>query len=768
MKYHVIITALALLLCPAFNAKARDNQPQSVGLVLSGGGAKGIAHIGVIKALEDNDIPIDYITGTSMGAIVGGLYACGYTPEEMLRLISSREFSYWSTGQIDPKLSFYFAQNEPTPALMTLSLGKDGSGSSGSILPASIINPIPMNFGVMELFSAYTAQCGGDFNKLFVPYRCITSNITKKRKMVCASGSVGDAIRASMNFPVVFHPIERDGQLLYDGGIYENYPIATMQREFAPSIMIGVDVSVDEKNNTNDIVDQLEDLIIQHSSHEMPPKEGIGLRIDVSEFGLLDFGQADEIYEIGYRHAMSMMDSIKGRVHSRIPAEARELRRAVFKSKTPALRFDSVHVTGGTPAQNEYIASMFRPRHHADTMGLSTVRDAYYRAVTPGMLRNFTPSAIYSDTTGLFKLDLVASLKNRFDVGFGGYISSSTSSMLFFSAGYRTFSYHSVNLRLNAWIGQSYLAGELNGRLSLNTRNASAIELQAVGFREKFFETERLFFRDNEPAFVQSDEMFARLNFAMAVGRRGKASIGVGGGHLIDRYFTDIDTELGTRRRDRTTRNLAALTGRYNYSTLDNTQFPTGGAAYSVTVAGVTGKHKIHHASGDDGYSTDRTFIQAEFRSKNFWALGRKIALGLESDMLMSTRSLLPGYYASIVDAPAYYPTASSHSVFDPELRAFNFIAASIVPVWKLNDMLQIRATASGFMPIRSICRAPDGSACYGSWLNTPKFTGELAAVLTLPFASLSAYGRYTDTEAGRWNFGISLGVFLQAPRFLR
>ncbi|MDE5923259.1 MAG: patatin-like phospholipase family protein, partial [Muribaculum sp.] len=88
--------------------------PQSVGLVLSGGGAKGIAHIGVIKALEDNNIPIDYIAGTSMGAIIGGLYAAGYTTDEMLDMILSKEFSYWSTGTIDPSYIYYYAKEEPT------------------------------------------------------------------------------------------------------------------------------------------------------------------------------------------------------------------------------------------------------------------------------------------------------------------------------------------------------------------------------------------------------------------------------------------------------------------------------------------------------------------------------------------------------------------------------------------------------------------------------------------------------------------------------
>ena len=99
-------------------------QHQSVGLVLSGGGAKGIAHIGVIAALEENDIPIDYVAGTSMGAIVGGLYACGYTTDGMLELIMSRGFSYWSTGQIDPDLLFEFNRPAASPAMFSTVLSR--------------------------------------------------------------------------------------------------------------------------------------------------------------------------------------------------------------------------------------------------------------------------------------------------------------------------------------------------------------------------------------------------------------------------------------------------------------------------------------------------------------------------------------------------------------------------------------------------------------------------------------------------------------------
>lgn len=100
-------------------------KPGKVGLVLSGGGAKGIAHVGVIKALEDNDIPIDYVAGTSMGAIVGSLYSCGYSPERMMELFTSEGFHYWSTGTIPKDDVYYFTKPEPTPRWLSLNKWRD-------------------------------------------------------------------------------------------------------------------------------------------------------------------------------------------------------------------------------------------------------------------------------------------------------------------------------------------------------------------------------------------------------------------------------------------------------------------------------------------------------------------------------------------------------------------------------------------------------------------------------------------------------------------
>ena len=745
---------------------------QSVGLVLSGGGAKGIAHIGVIQALEDHNIPIDYVAGTSMGAIVGGLYAAGYTPDEMMELILSPGFAMWSTGQIDPNLTYYFLRQPQTPAFghLNINLHPADSAAVTNAIPSSLISPLPMNFAFMDLFAAYTAQCGGDFNKLFVPFRCVTSDVVHKHKIVCRSGHLSDAIRASMSFPAVFMPIKMNGVDVYDGGIYDNFPVDVMREDFAPSIMIGVDVHSEEATPSTGIVSQLENMIIQNNDYDLPPDEGIHIHIDVSRFSLLDFGKAKEIYAAGYKRGMEFMDSIERRVTARIPAETRRLRRAVFKSESPYVRFDKVVATGGTPSQNDYLEHLFK-NARTDTFGIDHARLAYYRALSPGKIRNLMPQAEYNDTTGLFTLELDASLKDNFTIGAGGFLTSSINSMIFASVDYSSRSFSSWNTRLMGWIGQSYMAAQLDGKLFLSNTLPSALELQGVYSRQRYYENDKLFYQDNSPAFISHYESFARLNYAWAVGRRGKALVGVGGGQSRNKFYSNDRADFIESSREETKMNLGQAVGRFEYNTLDNNSYPVSGTFLNVGVMQTVGRY--HHMQTDEqGMKRDYTdnihWFQAEFKGESYFKMGRPFSLGVVWDVLVSNRHLLNTYYASLVNAPSYTPTPAMEDVFNKAFHANSFAAAGIVPIWRPFQRAQVRLTATAFMPFRRIEQEGFQGVRYGNWFSDPEFAAELDLVYNLPFASVCAYANYLSYPGANWNVGISFGLYFTAVPFLR
>lgn len=742
---------------------------QSVGLVLSGGGAKGIAHIGLIQALEDNDIPIDYITGTSMGAIVGGLYACGYTPAEMMELINSDYFGYLSAGKADPAFTYYFSKGSPSPQMFAMSVGgRDSTARSKIFNPQSLISPMPMSFGFMQIFSAYGAQCGGNFDRLFVPFRCVASDVAQKRKKVMGAGDLGESIRASMSFPLIFQATEIDGQVLYDGGIYDNFPVGVMQTEFAPSVIIGSDVSAPSDGPANSYFQQLDLLVSRAQSYEVPPETGIKVRIDVSNFGLLDWDRADAIYRTGYRRGVEMMDSIKARIPTRADSTARRLRRAVFKSGTPALRFDSVNVEGATKRQNEYIKYLFHPAKGTDTIGIDRARLAFYRALSSGKMSYLRPRAhVNNDSAGLFTLDLKALVKSNFSVGAGAYITSSNNSYLYLRGGYSSLSFSSVSTDIEAWIGQSYMAGALTGRLDIASALPSALVLNAVASRRKYYEDEELFFRDNEPAFVTAHEYFAKLAWAMAAGRSGCVDIGLGGGKLRNTFYSP-GHEGGYREgRHHVDFALGQAYAAYRSSTLDNINYPLSGSSLNASFAAVLGKATCGQA-GADGRGTDKhmAWLQLDAHWRNYISLGRHWVLGTEARALLSNRPLPGSYEASVSSAPAYSPTPASTNTFNPAFRANSFLAATVVPVYKFNSSLSARFSASVFAPLRGIREGDGGTARFGRCFDSTEFFGELNLVYALPFGNIAGYCNYSSSP-GKFHGGISFGIYLPAPSFL-
>ncbi|MDE6322980.1 MAG: patatin-like phospholipase family protein [Paramuribaculum sp.] len=734
--------------------------PDAVGLTLSGGGAKGIAHIGVIQALEENNIPVDCITGTSMGAIVGSLYAMGYSPAEMIDLIRSKPFQYWSTGKIDSDLTYYFLEPDPSPANVSVNVGKGGSPQS--VLPSSLINPLPMNFAFMELFSGASAQCEGDFNRLMVPFRCVASDVNRKDKAVFSSGDLADCVRASMSFPMVFHPIEIDGRPMFDGGIYDNFPIDVMIRDFSPTVIIGVDVSSGNSTvNLNDgMMEQLEALIMQYSDYQVPPQRGMRLKMDLDRFGLLDFDKATEIYNIGYRYALSCMDSIKARVTRRRPLAEVNRRRKEFRSRTPRLVFDSVTVSGGNPRQNAYLQSLFS-RHHADTLSIGQVRDAYYRALTPGKLSDFQPQANFNPESGMFSLNLKASVKNDFRLALGGYLTTSANSMLYLSGGFNTLSFNSLDISLSTWLGQSYLAAMADARIQLLRSNPSSIGIMAVASRRKYFPRERFFFQTSDPNTLAIDQYFSRITYATAIGRHAKTEIGIGGG-LIDNSFHYL-TEVS--RQPQLKQKLAQVIAGFDYFTQNSRDFPTAGTRFRVGIQGAIGSYTTTDNFSDNN-SIRRQWGRFDLSLSHYFPINGHISLGTRIEATATTDRLLDGIHASLAASPSYVPTQSMSNIFMPRLRAHQFGVLGIEPVWVINGMFQIRSQLDAFLPYRAILSDPYGHARLGRPWHDPRLFAGLRGIFQLSFASVSAYVHYTTAADDRWNFGLTFGIPLTAPTF--
>ncbi|MGY0408459.1 MAG: patatin-like phospholipase family protein, partial [Polaribacter sp.] len=223
---------LVLFLCTTV-IFGQQKQPK-VGLVLSGGGAKGFAHIAVLKEIDKAGIQLDYIGGTSMGAIIGGLYAVGYSGEEIEKIILKTDFLTLIQDGLPRNAETFFEKEYGGKTVITLPVNKRKIG-----LPKAISKGQNVLNLLLELIDSSSEN--QDFSKLPIPFFCIGTDVENGSPVVLEKGSLALALRASGSFPSLLNPVEFNDKLLVDGGIANNFPVNIMKSK-GMDIIIGSDV----------------------------------------------------------------------------------------------------------------------------------------------------------------------------------------------------------------------------------------------------------------------------------------------------------------------------------------------------------------------------------------------------------------------------------------------------------------------------------------------------------------------------------------------
>lgn len=314
-----LLSCLLLCLLPLSVLAAETPRPK-VGLVLSGGAARGLAHIGVLKALEEQGIKIDAIAGTSMGAVIGGLYASGYKIDELEKLALEIDWQQ-ALSDAPPRADVPFRRKQDDrDFLVKQKLSFRDDGSLG--LPLGVIQGQNLSL-LLESLLAHTSDTR-DFDKLPIPFRAVATDIASGEKVVFRKGHLPQVIRASMSIPAVFAPVELDGRLLVDGGMTDNIPL-DVAREMGVDIAIVVDIgtplrSRKQLNTVVDVLNQSITLMTRRNSEEqlaaLHPTDVL-IEPPLASFGVTDFGKAEEMIDAGYR-ATRILDA---RLASLRPAE---------------------------------------------------------------------------------------------------------------------------------------------------------------------------------------------------------------------------------------------------------------------------------------------------------------------------------------------------------------------------------------------------------------------------------------------------------------
>ena len=279
-----------------------------IGLVLSGGGAKGFAHIGVLKVLEKAGVKIDYIGGTSVGAVIGALYASGYNAKQLDSIFRDTDFNNLITDYI-PRSSknFYEKRNDELYAF-SLPVNNFKVG-----IPLSLSKGM-FNFNLINRLTKHVKEIH-DFNKLPIPFLCMATDIETGQQVVLDKGYLAKALIASSAFPSIFAPVELEGKLLVDGGVSNNFPVDEI-RKLGADIIIGVDVQdeIKDRNSLNDatkILVQVNNLQMIEKMKANKAGTDIYIKPEVNQYGIISFDAIEDIINRGENAANEQLDKIK-------------------------------------------------------------------------------------------------------------------------------------------------------------------------------------------------------------------------------------------------------------------------------------------------------------------------------------------------------------------------------------------------------------------------------------------------------------------------
>ncbi|MDR1860428.1 MAG: patatin-like phospholipase family protein [Bacteroidales bacterium] len=681
-------------------------EAQKVGLVLSGGGAKGLAHVGLLKALEQNNIPIDYVAGTSMGAIVAGLYAAGYSTDDMDRLFRSPEFASWYTGFMPEENRYYFLQSDDNPAWVKFHLVKQDEKLKLR-LPTSLVPEEQMDFAFMQMFSAANAVCDNDFNKLFVPFLCMATDVYNNKALELREGDLGEAIRASMTFPFVFKPIVIKGALAFDGGMLNNFPTQQAINAFHPDVIIGHKVANNpRKPDEDDLIGQMENMFMKQTNYELESQQGLLIETRFSNVSLLDFPKIDFIEQSGYNNAVTMMDSIKKLVRRRVSASELAERRQAFNDRKPPMLFQKINVEGVTDSlQRSYIVQSIK--RYSDVVTLDEFRNNYFKLIADPQIKSMRPVAYFNRETGYFDLLLKVKHQEPLEVKIGGTLSTKPITQGYAGATYRYFDDRAYAFDANVFFGRFYSSAQVGGRIDFPEKLPFFVAGHVTFNRWDYYAASSgLLFEDVSPPYIIRYESNYKAEIGIPTGSKGKLTGAAAYGIARDRYYV---AETATKSDELNRTSLKTFSGkvRFERNSLDYCQFATEGVYSFAEFIMVSGREEYRPGTdiGDAlaPYKGHKGFYVSRARASRYFNIAKQFTVGVMGEGVYSNMRPLSNHRSTLLWLPAFEPIPFSATLFLPEYRAAKYTAGGVKLLLNLTNDIHFRTEIYAFTPIELV-----------------------------------------------------------------
>ena len=704
---NLFVRTFQLLLFSSFFLGS-NSYAQSIGLVLSGGGANGIAHVGVIKALEENNIPIDFITGTSSGAFVGAMYAAGYTPEQMEAFFLSDKFQRMTRGEIEDKDRFFFKEHNNGAGMVKLRLSK--SLSIPLSLPTNLATPSSVDYQLMQVFAAANSAAKGNFDSLLVPFRCVAADIDRKEEYVFKNGDLATAVRASFTYPFYLKPIQVDGRILFDGGLYNNFPHDKMTENFNPDFIIGIKVTSNEDpSNEDDLLSQVKNMLISKTDFQLKSK-GIIIEPETNH-GTFEFKNIKDIIDSGYAVTIRKIDQIRMSVAAEVTKDQIKYEREKFNSKKPPLIIDRICIEGVSAQQASYLTNNMWQKNHEKA--ISNIRKNYYRTSADPFVSSLYPTAKFNPQSNLYDLDIIAKNEKPFSIEFGGNVSNRPISTGYVGVKFMKYRKVGWRFRANTYFGRFYNSGLVGFSVDITSALLLELEGDLVLNNWNYFKSKDFFFDDKKPTYLIQSESFAEARLNAPVGNNSKAGLIYSFAELNDDYyqlkeFTSEDIPDNTRM------NTNSAGFQYEFNTQNRKIYASSGTLFKLSYRYSAGEEETNPGTTAETGSTFSNVFHdwhnVNLKFDYFYKKQGLVRMGVYSDINYNNQNLFSNYTASILRSPVFQPTPESKTLFLESFRAYEYASIGqkfiITPI----NNFDIRFGAYFMSPYRRVIKNDDGT----------------------------------------------------------
>ena len=730
---------------------------QKVGLVMSGGGASGMAHIGVLMALEENGIPIDYITGTSAGALVGGLYSIGYTPKQIMEMASSEEYFSIANGEIDEKLTFFFKQSPENAEIVSFSFDKNFKLTS--TIPLNFTDPALIDFFMVEQFSQASKIAGYNFDSLFIPFRCIASDIDANEEVVFSNGNLSQAVRASMTFPFYIPPLRVDDKILVDGGLYNNFPADIMYDDFLPDVILGSSVTAPrQKPKEYDLLSQVTGMIQTKSNIEINCDNSLIIEPKVDEIGTFEFEKTRIAILKGYEETIANMDSIKKLVSARIDTnELKVKRKKLFEARSKQITISNIEIEGLNKREEQYVISTLKDKNKE--ISLAELRPRFFRLITDDKIEFMFPSLTMKPGDSSYTLKLRVKKTPDFDFRVGGSFTSKSN-----NTGYVGLDYKFINKFLsltasgNLYFGRFYNSLDIAPRIDFPLDLPFYLEPHLTYNRWDYYRSFSTFFEDTKPSFLIKKETFAGISIGLPIDNKGKLVASFKNGLFENEYY-QTDQFLSVDTADITEFLVNKFDLEYEFNSLDNFYYSKKGSRLKLKAGYVDGI-EINRAGSTSLLTNDtinrikHNWFQYSINFEKYFNFGKKYSLGIELEGVHSQQDFFNNYTASVLFAPQFSPIPETQTQFIPQFAAHSYAAIGVKQIFNIYKLLDFRLEGYAFLPYSNIIDN-NKMAEFSPNLKATRRNYIVSSILVFnsPLGPVSFTANYMDHRQEKWSF---------------